>query len=108
MPAAPWLLGCPGTRTTASGIRSESRIPATGQNSSSRHVSASSDTRSEEKIGTEQRTLKDLSPAPAGKEPRQRGERSRVSAANDTPAGRLVSQAADVAAQYRALVPEHQ
>ena len=44
----------------ASGIRSALRIPATGQTGSSRHVSASFDTRSEGKIGTEQRTLNPL------------------------------------------------
>ena len=41
----------------ASGIRSESRIPATGQNGSSRHFSAPSGTRSEGNLRTEQRTL---------------------------------------------------
>ena len=41
----------------ASGIRSESRIPAIGQNGSSRHVSAPSGTRSEGNLRTEQRTL---------------------------------------------------
>ncbi len=43
---------------------------------------------------------KDLCPAPAGKKPRQRGE--------PHPVGRLVSYAAEVAAQHRVLVPEHQ
>ena len=43
---------------------------------------------------------KDLCPAPAGEEPRQRGE--------PHPVGRLVSYAANVAAQHRVLVPEHQ
>ena len=43
---------------------------------------------------------KDLCPAPAGKEPSQRGE--------PHPVGRLVPYAADVAAQHRVLVPEHQ
>jgi len=68
MPAdvAPWLLGCPRYAPAASGIRSAPRIPATGQNGSSRHVSASSDTRSEGKMGTEQRTLN----------PRVRGSRT--------------------------------
>ncbi len=41
----------------ASGIRSAPRIPASGQNGSSRHVSAPFGTRSEGKIRTEQRTL---------------------------------------------------
>ena len=43
---------------------------------------------------------KGLCPAPAGNEPGQRGE--------PRPAGLLVPYAADVAAQHRVLVPEHQ
>ena len=42
----------------------------------------------------------DLGPAPAGQEPGQRGEAH--------PVGRLVSHPADVAAQHRVLMPEHQ
>jgi hypothetical protein len=42
----------------------------------------------------------DTGPAPAGEEPGQRGE--------PHPAGRLVPHPADVAAQHRVLVPEHQ
>jgi len=43
---------------------------------------------------------KDPCPAPAGNKPSQRGE--------PRPVGRLVPYAADVAAQHRVLVPEHQ
>ena len=43
--------------SSGTGIRSESRIAATGQNGSSRHVSAPFDTRSEAKMETKQRTL---------------------------------------------------
>jgi len=46
------------------------------------------------------RNREDSGPAPAGEEPCQRGE--------PYPVGRLVPYPADVAAQHRVLVPEHQ
>ena len=54
---APCLLGCPGTPRQYPVSVASRGIPATGQNDRSRHVSASLDARSEEKIGTKQRTL---------------------------------------------------